>query len=118
MKDERELRAASPRWILWKHLAEEHKTLLTESELDEVLRLAGAVNTPATVADDDHAREAFGQMMDDAIDAGRYRWLRDNTYVQAFWIDASGGVDSRIRVRGSLHFLDRAIDVEREARGP
>jgi hypothetical protein len=46
-------------------------------------------------------------------DASRYRFLRDNTYVEAYWIDGADGVDTKIRVQGSLEFLDAAIDLER-----
>lgn len=45
-------------------------------------------------------------------DANRYRWLRDFTYVEAYWIDGAGGVDE-IRLQGSVHFLDQAVDLER-----
>lgn len=51
---------------------------------------------------------------DIARDAARYRWLRDNTYVEGFWIDGAGGVDTKIRVQGSDHFLDEAVDRERD----
>jgi len=45
-------------------------------------------------------------------DANRYRWLRDFTYVEAYWIDGAGGIDE-IRLQGSVHFLDKAVDLER-----
>lgn len=46
----------------------------------------------------------------DVVDAARYRWLRDNTFVEGYWLDGAGGVDTKIRVQGSVHFLDAAID--------
>lgn len=45
-------------------------------------------------------------------DARRYRFLRNNTYVEAYWIDMCGGVDTSIRVQGSVDFLDKAIDAD------
>lgn len=46
-------------------------------------------------------------------DANRYRWLRTNTFVEGYWIDGAGGVDTKIRVEGCVEDLDRAIDMER-----
>lgn len=46
-------------------------------------------------------------------DANRYRFLRDHTYVEAYWIDPTGGVDTKIRVEGSDEHLDLAVDMER-----
>jgi hypothetical protein len=46
-------------------------------------------------------------------DANRYRWLRDFTYVEAYYIDGAGGVDTKVRTEGSGHHLDLAVDLER-----
>lgn len=51
-------------------------------------------------------------------DANRYRWLRENTFVEGYWIDGAGGVDTKRRVEGSVHFLDKAIDMERIKAAP
>lgn len=47
------------------------------------------------------------------VDANRYRFLRDHTFVEAYWIDGSGGVDTKIRVQGCGEPLDLAVDMER-----
>lgn len=50
-------------------------------------------------------------------DADRYRWLREHTYVEGYYIDGAGGVDTAIHVQGSVHFLDAAIDAAKTAPG-
>lgn len=46
-------------------------------------------------------------------DANRYRFLRDHTFVEAYYIDGAGGVDTKIRCEGSGEHLDEAVDMER-----
>jgi hypothetical protein len=46
-------------------------------------------------------------------DADRYRFLRNNTYVEAYYIDGAGGVDTKIRCEGAGEHLDEAVDMER-----
>jgi hypothetical protein len=47
------------------------------------------------------------------VDANRYRFLRDHTFVEAYWIDGADGVDTKIRVEGAGEHLDLAVDMER-----
>jgi len=58
--------------------------------------------------------ESRDETSGDATDAARYRWLRDCTYVEAYWIDGAGGVDE-IRLQGAHDFLDVAVDSEMKA---
>lgn len=57
--------------------------------------------------------EALRQRDALTADANRYRFLRDHTWVQAYWIDGSGGIDTKIRVKGCVDHLDKAVDMER-----
>jgi hypothetical protein len=57
--------------------------------------------------------EALRQRDALTADAARYRFLRDFTYVEAYYIDGAGGVDTKVRVEGSVEHLDLAVDMER-----
>lgn len=46
-------------------------------------------------------------------DADRYRFLRNCTFVEAYYIDGAGGVDTKIRCEGAGEDLDEAVDMER-----
>lgn len=56
------------------------------------------------------ARAELAEQSECSAWAVRYKWLRDNTHVEAYWIDGAGGIDTKIRVQGSVDFLDKAID--------
>lgn len=56
------------------------------------------------------ARADLAEQSECSAWAVRYKWLRDNTHVEAYWIDGAGGIDTKIRVQGSVDFLDKAID--------
>ena len=47
------------------------------------------------------------------VDANRYRFLREHTFVEAYWIDGADGVDTKVRLKGSGAFLDKEVDMER-----
>lgn len=60
---------------------------------------------------------AYGEVLRqrDALqaDANRYRWMRDRTWVECYWIDGAGGVDTKVRVTGHGEHLDENVDMER-----
>lgn len=66
-----------------------------------------SIDWPAAYAETIRQRDAL------QADANRYRWLRDNVYVEGYWIDGAGGVDTKTRVEGMGEHLDLAIDRER-----
>lgn len=57
--------------------------------------------------------EALRQRDALTADAERYRFLRSHTWVEAYWIDGAGGVDTKARVTGCVDHLDKAVDMER-----
>ena len=57
--------------------------------------------------------EALRQRDALTADAERYRFLRNHTWVEAYWIDGAGGVDTKVRVTGCVDHLDLAVDTER-----
>lgn len=57
--------------------------------------------------------EALRQRDALTADAARYRFLRDFTYVEAYYIDGAGGVDTKIRCEGACGNLDAVVDMER-----
>lgn len=64
--------------------------------------------------------EAIRQRDTLVADAARYRFLREFTYVEAYYIDGAGGADTKVRCEGSVDHLDLAVDMERikETRTP
>lgn len=57
--------------------------------------------------------EALRQRDALTADAERYRFLRDQTFVEAYYIDGAGGVDTKTRCEGAGEHLDLAVDMER-----
>ena len=93
---------------------------------DENLRIYNKYRTDedsvaykAMTADRDYQyqRAAALQAELDAVrkDAARYRLLRNETYVEAYYIDGAGGVDGAKRFEGSGHFLDEQLDAAIDA---
>jgi RecJ-like exonuclease len=57
--------------------------------------------------------EILNQCDELTADARRYRFMRDNTWVECYWIDGAGGVDTKVRIKGHGTHLDLAVDMER-----